>query len=379
MNSPNRYLTRMALFIVVVTALAVLLGQGLIEAFLANPVLNGVIGFLLGVGIIYSLRTVWALKPEIAWLESFRGDLARPPEEFGPRQPVLLAPMARMLGERRGHLTLTAQGMTSLLDGISSRLSESREIGRYLIGLLVFLGLLGTFWGLLTTIGSVGLVIETLAVDQDGQLALALDALREGLRAPLAGMGTAFSSSLFGLAGSLILGFLELQASQAQNRFYNDVEDWLSSTTRLAGSFEGEGGGAYLQALAAQTAENLDRLTNSMAATEDNRRQLNLALLNLSDRMGALNDHLRNQQSAIGQIAKTQADLEPMIERLAGAIGTEGFGLDDATRDHIRSLDVKLTALVEAHPGNQRAMVDELRSEIRSVSRTIAALSEDQG
>src|SRR6056297_2850438 len=151
MTSPNRYLTRMVLFILAVIGVAILLWQGLIDAFLANPALNGIIVVLLLIGIVYALRSVWSLKPEIAWLDSFRGDVARPPEDSLPAQPVLLAPMARMLGERRGRLTLTTQSMRSLLDGLAARLGEGREIGRYLIGLLVFLGLLGTFWGLLTT------------------------------------------------------------------------------------------------------------------------------------------------------------------------------------------------------------------------------------
>lgn len=378
MTSPNRYLTRMVLFILAVIGVAILLWQGLIDAFLANPALNGIIVLLLLIGIVYALRSVWALKPEIAWLESFRGDLARPPEDGVLTQPRLLAPMARMLGERRGRLTLTTQSMRSLLDGLAARLGEGREIGRYLIGLLVFLGLLGTFWGLLTTIGSVAQVIDALAVGEDGDLTVALASLRDGLRQPLEGMGTAFSSSLFGLAGSLILGFLELQANQAQNRFYNDVEDWLSTTTRLAGSFEGEGGTAYLQALASQTAENLDRLSHAMSASEENRRQLNLALLNLSDRLGGLNDYLRDQKSAITNLAKTQTDLEPMVARIAEVAAAGGLGLDEATREHIRNLDTSLAAYVEAAPGAQRALIDELRAEIRTVSRTIAALAEEQ-
>lgn len=378
MTSPNRYLTRMVLFILAVIGVAVLLWRGLIDAFLANAALNGVIVLLLLIGIVYALRSVWSLKPEIAWLESFRGDLARPPEDRVLAQPRLLAPMARMLGERRGRLTLTTQSMRSLLDGLASRLGEGREIGRYLIGLLVFLGLLGTFWGLLTTIGSVAQVIDALAVGEDGDLTVALASLRDGLRQPLEGMGTAFSSSLFGLAGSLILGFLELQANQAQNRFYNDVEDWLSSTTRLAGSFEGEGGTAYLQALASQTAENLDRLTNATAASEENRRQLNLALLALSDRLGALNDYLRDQKAAVTSLAKTQQELEPLIAKIAEVAAAGGLGMDETTRGHIRSLDTRLSFFVEAAPESQRVMIDEIKSEVRAVSRTIAALAEEQ-
>ena len=197
-------------------------------AFFANPGLNALIGAVLLIGIILSFRQVIRLYPEVAWVNNFR---ISDPGLAVERHPTLLAPMAAILGgERTGRMTISQQTMRHLLDSIATRLDEARDISRYMTGLLVFLGLLGTFWGLIETVGSVGKVIEGLKVGGDaGSL---FDTLKEGLAAPLSGMGISFSSSLFGLAGSLILGFLDLQSSQAQNRFYTDLEDWLASTVR---------------------------------------------------------------------------------------------------------------------------------------------------
>ncbi len=238
MTRPRRYLLRMLLFLLVVAVAAGLLYRPLSHAFMASAPINGLILGVLLLGIIYSFRQVFRLIPEVNWLESYRSDrevLSHTPE------PHLVAPMARMLGERRGRLSLSTMAMRSLLDGIGSRLDESRELARYTIGLLIFLGLLGTFWGLLQTIGSVGDVIGGLSVE-GGDVSGVFANLKKGLEAPLAGMGTAFSSSLFGLGGSLVLGFLDLQAGQAQNRFYNDLEEWLSGLTRLSsGALPGDG------------------------------------------------------------------------------------------------------------------------------------------
>ena len=176
-----------------------------------------------------------SLKPEIRWIEAFR---TQQPGFSLQAAPRLLAPVAGVLGEqeRRGRVRLPAVSVRYLLDSVSARLDELRDISRYLIGLLIFLGLLGTFWGLLETISSISTVISGLAVGEGDDLVTLFDNLKAGLAAPMAGMGTAFSSSLFGLAGSLILGFLDLQANQAQNSFYNEMEEWLSSLTRLGGA-----------------------------------------------------------------------------------------------------------------------------------------------
>jgi hypothetical protein len=229
-SSPRIFLFRMLVFLVLCGLIAVLLHRQIWSAFLSNPSLNGIILGALLVGIVMSIRQVMRLFPEVRWVNSFR--LADPGLTVS-RPPVLLAPMATLLGERAGRMAISQTTMRGLLDSIGTRLDESREIARYLTGLLVFLGLLGTFWGLLETIGSIGRVIQSLEVGADASRIF--EDLKAGLAAPLGGMGIAFSSSLFGLAGSLVLGFLDLQAGQAQTRFYTDLEDWLSTTVRDLG------------------------------------------------------------------------------------------------------------------------------------------------
>jgi hypothetical protein len=233
LTRPQVFLWRMTLFLILAVLLAIILDgqtQQIRHSFMANPGLNALIIGVLLVGIVYSFRQVLRLYPEIAWVNNFR--ISDPASTSEKSTPVLLAPMATMLRDRTGHLSLAAGSMRSLLDSVASRLEEQRETTRYLVGLLIFLGLLGTFWGLLQTVSSVGATIGALDTNA-GENTLLFDQLKEGLAGPLKGMGTAFSCSMFGLAGSLILGFLDLQAGHAQGRFYNELEDWLSGITEL--------------------------------------------------------------------------------------------------------------------------------------------------
>lgn len=288
LSKPRLYLTRMMLFLIIVGFVLAILGPQIRIAFLANPGLNGLIVGTLIIGILYSFRQVTVITPEIRWVNAFR---RADPGLALPAPPKLLAPMATMLGQRAGPMSLNATSMRSILDSIGSRLDESREISRYMIGLLIFLGLLGTFWGLLTTVSSVGDTIRSLDVGQSDQ-ALIFAELKNGLEAPLKGMGTAFSSSLFGLAGSLILGFLDLQAGQAQNRFYNELEEWLSTVTNLA--LPTEGG-------AAGPAD-----TNALAA--------------LVGQIAALTSQIHQEQALLQELARTHEQLGPTLDRLADAI-----------------------------------------------------------
>ena len=232
LTRPQVFLWRMLVFLVLATLLAIILdGQtGQLRAsFMANPGLNALIIGVLLFGIVYVFRQVINLYPEINWVNNFR---IADPGLTVEKAPVLLAPMATMLRDRTGHLALATGSMRSLLDSVASRLDEQRETTRYLVGLLIFLGLLGTFWGLLETVTSVGSTLGALDTT-GGENVMLFDQLKEGLAGPLKGMGTAFSCSMFGLAGSLILGFLDLQAGHAQSRFYNELEDWLSGITEL--------------------------------------------------------------------------------------------------------------------------------------------------
>ncbi|MEK9945696.1 MAG: flagellar motor protein MotA [Alphaproteobacteria bacterium] len=369
MTGTRTFLTRMILFLVIAAAVLLVIIGPLETAFRANPAINGLILAVLLLGIVYSFRQVLMLRPEVQWIETFRRS---EPGLSVQEPPSLLGPMATMLGDRTSRrMQLSTLGMRSLLDGISSRLDESRDISRYMIGLLVFLGLLGTFWGLLQTIAAVGDTISTLTVD-GGDFSAQFDSLRQGLEAPLSGMGTAFSSSLFGLGGSLVLGFLDLQTGQAQNRFYNELEEWLSSVTRLssgAGIAEGDQSvPAYVQALLEQTAESLDNLQRTMSTAEGGRHSTNQALVNLSERLATLTDQMRSEQDLMVKLAESQMEMKPVLQRLA-----DGGGGGKTAETHLRNMDVYLSQLLDATTRGQEQLVSEIRSELKLLSRTIAA------
>jgi hypothetical protein len=375
MTSPQRFVIRMIVFVVVVAVIVVVLIDPIRRAFAANYALNGLITGVLLIGIIYNFRQVLSLYPEIAWLERFRRGA---PALSGAKAPRLLAPMARMLGERE-KIALSAMSMRYLLDGIASRLDESRDLARYATALLIFLGLLGTFWGLLETVASIRDVINNLTVAGGADFATVFANLKAGLSAPLTGMGTAFSSSLFGLAGSLVLGFLDLQTGQAQNRFYNDLEEWLSSYTRLSsGAISVEGDHAvpvYVQALLEQTAESLENLQRTLARGEERNTQANNSLLQLTEKLGSLSDQMRTEQNLLVSMAENQTGLRTAIERLANA--GRGAGLDEATQGHIRNIDVYMARLLEELSSGRDDVVQQLRSEIKLLARTIAARGKD--
>ena len=382
MNRSRRFLVRMVVFLALVAALAMALGRPLVAAFMGNPGVNGVIIGILIAGIAYIFRQVLLLDPEIDWIENFRHLEAGGEEAVAGRRPAprLLAPMARMLGARQvGRVSLSTSSLQTLLDGIGSRLNETRETSRYLIGVLVFLGLLGTFYGLLETVRSVGGVIGGLSVGGN-DLAGAFANLKSGLESPLAGMGTAFSSSLFGLAGSLVLGFLDLQAGQAQNRFYNDLEEWLSTYTRLSGGGLGDGGDApipvYIQALLEQTADSLENLQRILARGEESRIGANSTLTALTDRLGLLGDQMKAGQMLMLRLAENQLELKPALARL-GDIAEGAVGHDDALRGHLRNIEAYTARLIEDLAQGRAQSVQELRGEIRILARTIAALAEE--
>jgi hypothetical protein len=306
-SSPRIFLVRMMVFVVLGILLVVILNRQIWAAFLANPGLNALIIGVLLIGILLAFRQVIRLFPEIAWVNSFR--LADPGLAV-ERPPVLLAPMAAILGDRVGRMTISSQTMQSLLDSIGTRLDEARDMSRYMTGLLVFLGLLGTFWGLIETVGSVGKVIEGLKVG--GDAAAMFDSLKEGLAAPLGGMGISFSSSLFGLAGSLVLGFLDLQTSQAQNRFYTDLEDWLATTVRDLGA---ETTVATPALMGADFHTMVERLRDAIADGGPNKAATG-AMANLAEAIQGLVHHMRSEQQLIREWVDAQAVQHREIRRL---------------------------------------------------------------
>jgi hypothetical protein len=304
-SSPRIFLVRMLVFLTIGALLVVVLNRQIWAAFLANPGLNALIIGVLLIGILLAFRQVVRLFPEIAWVNSFR--LADPGLAV-ERAPVLLAPMAAILRDRIGRMAMSSQTMRSLMDSIANRLDEARDMSRYMTGLLVFLGLLGTFWGLIETVGSVGKVIDGLKVG--GDAGALFDTLKEGLAAPLGGMGISFSSSLFGLAGSLILGFLDLQSSQAQNRFYTDLEDWLASTVR-----EYSGEAATASAGGGDLHNAIERLRTTMEEGGSN-RSTTAAMANLAEAIQGLVAHMRTEQQMIREWADGQGEQNKEIKRL---------------------------------------------------------------
>jgi hypothetical protein len=310
-SSPRIFLVRMLIFLILCSLIVVVIHPQILTAFKANPPLNALIIGVLLIGIILSFRQVIRLFPEVAWVNSFR---LADPSLTQERPPSLLAPMATILRDQAGRLSMSSQTMRTLLDSIAIRLDEAREISRYMTGLLIFLGLLGTFWGLIETVSSVGGVINNLKVG--GDAGAVFDSLRDGLAAPLSGMGISFSSSLFGLAGSLVLGFLDLQMSQAQNRFHTDLEDWLATTVSdintaadptaiPIGNSIGEMGTA------------IERLREAMLQGGPNSgKAATTAMANLAEAIQGLVHHMRTEQQMIRDWVDSQAEQHREVRRL---------------------------------------------------------------
>ena len=283
----------MLVFLVLCGFVAFILYRQILVAFMANPGLNGLILGVLFIGVVLSLRQVGRLIPEIRWVNALRVG-----ERGSVRAPVLLAPVSLILGDGLSRRAISALTMRAVLDSIGTRLDESREIARYLTGLLVFLGLLGTFWGLLETVASIGGVIK--AMQSGGDAAVMFDDLKNGLAAPIAGMAVSFTSSLFGLAGSLVLGFLDLQAGQAQNRFFTELEDYLSLNVSEVAHEGGAG------------ADGRNDPANARAATA--------ALASLAEGVQGLVRHMRVEQQQIRDWVETQStaqrELKETLEKL---------------------------------------------------------------
>jgi hypothetical protein len=307
LSSPRIFLFRMLVFVVLGGLVAFVLHEQVQVAFMANPSLNALIIAVLLIGIVLAFRQVVRLYPEIAWVNNFR--LADPGLAVD-RAPVLLAPMAAMLGSRVGRMAMSSQLMRGILDSIATRLDEARDILRYMTGLLVFLGLLGTFWGLIATVSSVGAVIQGLKAT--GDAGSMFDSLRQGLAAPLSGMGISFSSSLFGLAGSLILGFLDLQSSQAQNRFYTELEDWLSTTVYDQTAEPGAGAGL---GVTGEVRSAIDRLRDAVDQAGSG-KAASTAMANLAEAIQGLVHHMRTEQQMIRDWVDAQAEQQREIKRL---------------------------------------------------------------
>ena len=290
MNSPNKYAFRMVLLLIIVMIISYLLYEPLRDAFEGNREINSLIIFTFLAGVLLSFRQTFRLSKERNWLQFVKKNDVFLPDNYKTSKikPELLAPIAALLLEKKNENTsLTANSLSTILGGVSSRLDENRDIIRYIIGLLVFLGLLGTFWGLLQTISSVSSVIQSLEISVNENNANFFDKIIKGLNAPMEGMSTAFSSSLFGLGTSLILGFLDLQVSQANNRFFNELEDWLSQKAIFTAPSETKNielGEVALENLAV-ISKNYINTENEKVKTSERLNELNLLLSRLTEKL----------------------------------------------------------------------------------------------
>ena len=369
----SRYLLWMAVFLFAVVLVASALITRLESAFLANPFLNSLLILVWLIGIGYIIFQTLQLGPEIRWIRAVqRNRLAANELEPTP----LMGSLARLMEDRATPLALTPTALRSVLDGIAVRLDESREIARYFTGLMIFLGLLGTFWGLLKTVGAVGGVVQGLSMSADPTELFT--SLKAGLEGPLAGMGTAFSSSLLGLAGSLVLGFLDLQLGQAQNRFFIDLENWLFASARDERGPAGETApSAYLQALVEQTTENIDQFRQIVGQAEEGRRQTHHAIQSLAEQVGALAEAQNAGRAQLARSAEIDAALTRLLARLEQALNGGELGVDGALRGHVRAIEAGVIRLAEDQAQGRTHALQEIRNEIKLLSRMIGTALDD--
>lgn len=369
-SQPIRQIVTMMLACGLVGAGAWLIHSTVLGIVGTNPMLNGVIVLVFFLGVAACFWQVFTLAQSVSWIERF----ARyAPGAASLAPPSLLAPLAALLRSRGARMQISASSSRSILESVATRIDEARDITRYLTNLLVFLGLLGTFYGLATTVPAVVETIRSLA-PQEGETGLEVfGKLMSGLESQLGGMGTAFSSSLLGLAGSLVVGLLELFAGHGQNRFYRELEEWLSSITRLGfSSGEGEDAGpvsAVLDHLSAQ----IDVLQTLFSQTEANRAGVEEGLQQLSGAVGLLGQQIgaeAGQVAALSRIAEGQ-------ERLISALtGPDGSGMVDAEqRMRLRSIDVQLLKILEEMSAGRQESLADLRADLSSLTAAIRQLS----
>jgi MotA/TolQ/ExbB proton channel family len=313
LSSPRIFLVRMLAFLILAGFVALILYKQIIRAFMANPGLNGLILGVLLIGLVLAFRQVIRLFREIHWVNDHRQPGERLQEADAP---VMLAPMATILGEKGANRAISTNTLRVILDSVATRLDEGREINRYLIGLLIFLGLLGTFWGLLETVGSIGDVIKSMG-SGNGEASVMFETLKSGLAAPIAGMSISFTSSLFGLAGSLVLGFLDLQAGQAQNRFYTELEDNLSATATDSAAEAAP----RAAAVPTELRLTLDRLAASADVATS--RASTAAMANLAEGVQGLVQHMRSEQQMIRTWVEAQAEQQAEIRKLLQRLNSE--------------------------------------------------------
>lgn len=385
-TQPVRIIAMMLVFVIVVTVGALMGYEALLPIFMANVYLNGFIGLVFIFGILACFWQVFTLVNSVSWIEGFALD--RPGHEF-VQPPGLLAPLAAYLRKRGARFALTAASTASILDSVATRLDEGREITRYVINLLIFLGLLGTFFGLATTVPAVVDTIRSLAPTEDGASIDVFDNLMSGLERQLGGMGTAFGSSLLGLAGSLVVGLLDLLAGRGQNRFYGELEEWLSSITRIGvGGGEADLGGVENLAIADLLEHNafqMETLQELIRNTQERREESDKRLEKLTDLVERLAVSAADMQGADGrlteQIAYGQTQLVEAIRDLPAQMKSATDEVWDAeAKMRLRNIDTQILRIVEEMTSARQDVVGELRSDLLGLTRTLReAIDVEQG
>ncbi|MSU92115.1 biopolymer transporter ExbB [Rhodobacteraceae bacterium 2CG4] len=371
-TQPFRQIVIMVVILALAAAGAVLAFPAVAPIFLASPYLNGVILAVFVVGVLACFWQVFALISSVNWIEGFALD--RPGHEF-TASPRLLASLSAMLRDSEARQQLTSTSTRSILDSVGTRLDEARDITRYIVNLLIFLGLLGTFYGLATTVPAVVDTIRALA-PQEGQDSMQVfNNLMTGLEDQLGGMGTAFASSLLGLAGSLVVGLLELFAGHGQNRFYSELEEWLSSITKLS-LFTGEEGTGMLGGGGSEmTASQISTLSDLAVRAESSRIETDAKMSRLTDAVMALAQQLNERpqggggadQAIFDRIAASQERIATVLE----AREEEGGALDADSRMRLRNMDTQLLRILEEMTAGRQDSVAELRQEIAQLTETI--------
>ena len=378
-SQPVRQVLLMLLVLALVGAGGYFAYARIFPIFLANPWLNGVIVTVFGIGILACFWQVVQLVKAVNWIESFAADRPGRPEYSAPS---MLAPLAALLGSHEARRAVSSSSGRSILESVATRIDEARDITRYIASLLIFLGLLGTFYGLATTVPAVVETIRALA-PKEGESAMGVfDNLMTGLEAQLGGMGTAFSSSLLGLAGSLVVGLLELFVSHGQNRFYRELEEWISSITRL--SFTalegGDGESSMVAGILDHMAEQMEQIQTLFVRSDAGRVQteariahLSNALYDLSERMGSEIDARASQARSLQQMADGQERLISALDQLS-ARTAEGAPEAEAlaeTRMRLRSIDQQMMRMLEEISAGRQESMAELRHDFAGLTRAI--------
>lgn len=368
-TQPYRQILTMLIVLVLVGVGAYVAYPQVAPVFLANPYLNGFIGFVFVIGVLACFWQVFQLVSSVSWIEGFAHD--RPGHKF-TKAPRLLASLAALLRKRGARTQIGASSSRSILDSVATRIDEARDITRYIVNLLIFLGLLGTFYGLATTVPAVVDTIRSLAPKEGDSGVAVFERLMQGLEAQLGGMGVAFASSLLGLAGSLVVGLLELFAGHGQNRFYRELEEWLSAITRVGYSGDDSGGGADSGALA-QLADHMAERLDSMQAFYADAANRQVAA---DERLGELTQAVQQLSAQLGG-----ADQAGMIEsqnNLAEALKvvaeSGGGSVDAESRMRLRSMDVQMLRILEEISAGRQESTGELRADIAQLTNAIRAL-----